>query len=328
MGEIEQNAASDAVAAEQVACGPRGVLIAANPYSGHGPTRKRVYQLSAALDGHGLEPRVIWDRGERAEVLGRPDLATTCRCVVVAGGDGTVADVINEMAAAVPLATLPSGNENLFAREFGFTRDAKQLAAVIAAGRMRRIDLARAHTPQMDSARTDLTRAGGRLFSLMLSVGFDAAVVHRVVEWRTNGDAMRRVRRLSYAKPILNVLRSYGYGRVELEADGVQVSGTHAFVFNLPQYGFRLPFAPDARGDDGLVDWLVFERPGFVPMLSYFLSLVRTKHLARPDVHHGRARRVRITAPEPMPVQMDGEAAGMTPVEVEIDARELHVIVQ
>jgi len=310
VGEIESNAASKGGENLDAESLPR-VLIAANPYSGHGPTAKRVAELAAALTDHGLEPRVIWDRGERAELLQQPDLPATCRCVVAAGGDGTVADVINEMAAAAPIAMLPSGNENLFAREFGFTRDMKQLAAVIAQGKTRRIDLA---------------RAGGRLFSLMLSVGFDAAVVHRVVEWRTNGDSLRRVRRLNYAKPIIDVLRSYRYGQVELEADGVRVIGTHAFVFNLPQYGFRMPFAPDARGDDGLLDWLVFERPGFMPMLSYFLSLVRSKHLARPDVHHGRTRRVRIIALEPMPVQMDGEAAGMTPVEVVVAGAALRVV--
>lgn len=310
MGESEQNAPIEAGSGRGDG-GRTWVAIAANPYSGHGPTQKRVAELAAVLEQHGLEPKIIWDRDERAELLRRPDLAATCRCVVAAGGDGTVADVINEMAAALPLATLPSGNENLFARQFGFTRNAKELARAIAAGNTRRIDLA---------------RVGGRLFSLMLSVGFDAAVVHRVVAWRSNGERLRRVNRVSYAKPIVSVLRSYGYGRVELEADGVRVSGTHAFVFNLPQYGFRLPFAPDARGDDGLLDWLVFERPGFVSMLSYFLSLVRTKHLARPDVHHGQARRVRITAPEPMPVQMDGEAGGMTPVAVEVVRESLQVI--
>ena len=310
MGESEQNAPFETGLGRGNAGRP-WVAIAANPYSGHGPTRKRVAALAAALEPHGLEAKVIWDRDERAELLRRPDLADTCRCVVAAGGDGTVADVINEMTAPLPFATLPSGNENLFAREFGFTRDATELARVIAAGRTRRIDLA---------------RSGGRLFSLMLSVGFDSAVVHRVVAWRSNGEGLRRVRRLSYAKPIFDVLRSYRYGRVELEADGVRVSGTHAFVFNLPQYGFRLPFAPDARGDDGLLDWLVFERPGFMPMLGYFLSLVRAEHLARSDVHHGRARRVRITAPEPMPVQMDGEAGGMTPVAVEVVRESLLVI--
>jgi diacylglycerol kinase family enzyme len=152
----------------------------------------------------------------------------------------------------------------------------------------------------------------------MLSVGFDAAVVHQVVAWRANGQTLRRVNRLSYAKPIADVLRSYRYGSVQLEADGRCVSGTHAFVFNLPQYGFQFPFAPHARGDDGWFDWIVFGQPGFRAMLDYAWSVMRTKHLSRTDVQHGRARQIRISAPEAMPVQVDGEAAGFTPIDAEI----------
>ena len=311
MGKVESNLAP--VAEADLVSGDRPwVAIAANPYSGHGPTQKRVADLAAALSQGGLEPWVIWDREQRAKVLRHPNLAKSCRCVVAAGGDGTVADVINEMTSPVPFATLPSGNENLFAREFGFERNGKLLAQSIAAGRVRHIDLA---------------RAGDRLFSLMLSVGLDAEVVHRVVAWRTNGPALRRVNRLSYAKPIAGALRSYRYGRLESEADGERVTGTHAFVFNLPQYGFQLPFAPHAKGDDGLLDWLVFDYAGLFAAIGYFMSLVRVKHLGRSGVYHGQARRVRITAAEPVPVQMDGEAAGFTPVELQVVPQALQVVV-
>jgi len=88
---------------------------------------------------------------------------------VVADGGGTVADVINETGGALPLAVLPLGNENLFARAFGFTSDAGTLACAIAGGRTRTIDLG---------------QANGRLFALMLGVGFDADVAHRVARWR------------------------------------------------------------------------------------------------------------------------------------------------
>jgi diacylglycerol kinase (ATP) len=287
------------------------VLVAANPYSGSGPTRRRVAELAAILLEQGLQPRVIWDRAERAETMRDAQWLSDCRCIVVAGGDGTVADAINELPASMPFATLPSGNENLFAREFGFSRDSRTLARAIIASRTRRVDLG---------------RAGARLFSLMLSVGFDAAVVHRVVAWRSNGQALRRVNRLSYAKPIVDVLRSYRYRSVRLETDGQCVTGTHAFVFNLPQYGFQFPFAPGARGDDGLLDWFVFNRPGIRAMLDYAWAVMQTKHLTRADVQHGRARRIRIVAAEPMPVQADGEAAGFTPVDLEIVPGALRVL--
>ena len=96
-----------------------------------------------------------------------------------------------------------------------------------------------------------------------------------------------------------------------LEADGERVTGTHAFVFNLPRYALGLPLAPEARDDDGLVNWVVFERPGLRNLLRYLWATARRRHLLRSNVRHGTAARLRITSQQPLPVQVDGEPAGL-----------------
>jgi YegS/Rv2252/BmrU family lipid kinase len=289
------------------------VVIAANPFSGSGPTRELVAELEESLRRRHIEPRVIWDGGQRRMLLGDADLTRGCRCVVAVGGDGTVADVINELPAGVPLATLPAGTENLFASEFGFGRSGLELAERIAAGRTRTIDLA---------------RAGDRRFSLMMSAGFDAAVAHRLAQWRAASPRLRRVNRLSYIKPIFDVIRSYAYTPLEVEADGVRVEGAEAMVFNLPHYGFELRFAPGARADDGMLDWVVFDAPGIGRLAGHLMNVLSGRHQGSPGVLHGRARRVVIRAASAVPVQVDGDAAGRTPVEVEVVPQALRVLVQ
>jgi YegS/Rv2252/BmrU family lipid kinase len=309
--QVDQSGASDRESASLIAERP-WVLIAANPFSGKGPTRERVGELAAALLQQGLTPRVLWGRGERTRVLRDEQQHRGCRCVVAAGGDGTVADVINEMPTGLPLATLPVGNENLFAQQFGFPRDGEALARAIVGGRTRQVDVG---------------RGGARLFSLMLTVGFDADVVHRVAQWRAGATGLKRVGRLSYAKPILSAIRSYPYDPLELVADGERVRGTHAMVFNLPQYGFHMPFAPDATADDGLLDWLVFERPGLAAMTRYLVAVLCRRHHSRSHVRHGRARQIRIEGPMPVPVQTDGDPGGFTPVDVEVMPQALTVLI-
>jgi diacylglycerol kinase (ATP) len=44
-------------------------------------------------------------------------------------------------------------------------------------------------------------------------------------------------------------------------------------------------------------------------------------------VRTGRARRLRVTSEVPVPVQLDGEAAGFTPVEVEVLPAALSLVV-
>lgn len=305
----------------------RGVAILANPYSGTGPNQRHVERLAAALSDAGLTPRMVWRPDERTTLLSDPDLARWCRCVVAAGGDGSIADVINDLHAhhptdAVPLATLPIGNENLFARQFGFTRRPGPLAAAIARGR---------------SLRTDVGVVGGRLFTLMASGGFDATVVHRMAQWRrsatpnrhdtpANGCSLRRVNRLSYAGHIVGTICNYDYPAITVEADGQTARGAHVFIFNLPQYGGNLGIARHARGDDAMLDWVVFERPGVVSLAHYAWSVLRTRHLGRPDVPHGRARAIRLTAPTPVALQADGDPAGYTPLTVTVKPRALRVV--
>jgi len=293
--------------------GASWTAIVANPYSGSGRNRQVVAELDAALQRRGLATRILWDPLERTAVLRDPDWAGSCRCIVAAGGDGTVSDVVNE-TRQIPIAMMPIGNENLFARQFGYRR-VEQVADAVQRGAARTIDLG---------------RAGERLFAIMASAGLDADVVRRVARWRLNGPELRRVTRMSYVRPVFDAVTRYAYPPVELDADGRTVRGAHALVFNIPQYACRLKFVNGAACDDGRLDWVVFERPGLVQMARYMAALAAgARHLDMADVHHGTAKSVtlRSAADRQAPVQVDGDPAGHTPLDIEVVPQALRVIV-
>ncbi|MBB6428871.1 diacylglycerol/lipid kinase family protein [Algisphaera agarilytica] len=301
------------------------VLILANPFSGTGPNRKRVLRLEEALTQQGLSTRVVWDRDERIPAL--KDAGDELRCVVAAGGDGSVADVLNDMQTAgclgLPFATLPAGNENLFAQEFKFTGKPEDIADAIVRGDTVPVDLARAADPEQPDEP-------GRLFTLMTSAGFDADVVHRVDRWRnaTADTSLKRVNRMSYAPRVVSAMLGYRFPPVTLEADGQTVTGHQAYVFNLPQYGGNLHIGKEAQRDDGQLAWVVFEKPGFINLLGYHWSVLRGKHLTRKTVAHGRADRVTLRTGNghPAPAQADGDPAGDTPLEMTVMPAALNVI--
>ncbi len=291
---------------------PLGVAIAANPYSGRKQNRQRVEALATALQGAGLKPRLMWGRDELAEAAAGGSFADDYRAVVAAGGDGTLNRVINYQID-VPLAMFPLGNQNLFARQFGFHGDPAAMARSIAAGKTRTIDLG---------------RAAGQLFSIVASAGFDGDAAHRLAHWRvTKEDRLKRVRSLSYTWPIISSAWRYRYPLVDVEADGKRVRGALVMVFNLPRYAAELPLATDAVADDGLLDWLVFEKPGSLRLASYALSVWLNRHRRRGDVFRGRARRIELSCQEPVPLEIDGEAAGFAPLSIEVVPSALKVIV-
>ncbi len=307
----------------------RGVLICANPFSGSGPNRSRVDTLIEVLVGKGLEPRPVWDLQERKAVIYEPGLSSWCRCVVVAGGDGSIAAVVNELGEAealprlpasdvsrpVAFATLPVGNENLFAKHFGFSGDIKKLVDAIEAGRTRRVDLGRVTHGQRQEG------SAGRLFTLMAGVGIDAEVVHRMDRWRSaKPSGLKRVRRTSYLPRMLSASLAYPYPELTVRVDGRELKGTHLLVFNLPEYGGGLRLAPQGCCcDNGLVDWVLFDRPGVGSLVGYGLSVLRGRHLERSDVQHGQADSLTVTGSTPAPVQIDGDPSGTLPATIGID---------
>lgn len=296
------------------------VLIVANPTSGSGRRRGRIATLVDALAARGLAAQTVCDLDSVSK------LAPSCRCVVAAGGDGTVAAVVNAMRiedSAAPtktpgappgagVAVLALGTENLLAKELGFIIEVDHLAAAIAAGRLRQIDLG---------------RANGRYFILMLTAGIDAEIAHRLAHWRARPGQSGNVRHISYARHILASLLQYPFDPIDLTTDdGTIHRGVMAMVFSATHYGMGLRFVPQASIDDGLLHWLVLERPGRIRLLSFLTDVLRGRHLKRRDVQHGTARHVSLQSERPIPIQIDGDSAAFTPVKIDIHPQAFAVI--
>ncbi|HEV8474093.1 MAG TPA: diacylglycerol kinase family protein [Methylomirabilota bacterium] len=283
------------------------IVVAANPYSGAADNAARIAALERELRALGVDCRVVWEARRRTAMLADTTFMRGCRAVVAAGGDGTVAQVLNELPPGLALAVLPAGTENLFAAAFGFTRDPAALARALVACRTRPLDVGRASAP----GRT-------RLFALMLSAGFDAEVVRRLGEWRAAGAvALRRVTRASYVAPLAAALLAYRHPPLRLSAGSVRVDGAHCVIANVPAYALDLPLVPGARADDGALDWVVFQRGGLAALATYSWATWRGRHLERDDVRAGRASRLTLDAAAAVPVQVDGDPWGTTPVEIE-----------
>jgi diacylglycerol kinase family enzyme len=275
------------------------VGVAANPSSGRGGGRRDVNRLIRELGRRNLRVRVAWTLDERPGLVAEAASDRSCRCLVAAGGDGTVGALVNERPT-VPITVLPTGTENLFARHFGLSRHPARLAATIAAGR---------HAP------VDLGVTGARRFTLMAGIGFDAEVVtrHHLARLGRSG-VPRPTNRVSYVEPVLRSSLVYRFPllRVQISDPGHEedLAGTSVFLFNLPRYALGLPFAPTALADDGLLDLVVFRNAGSFQALYYLWLVLRGVHLNTQGVYHRRVRKVVVSAVEPVPVQLDGDPSG------------------
>ncbi|GAB5401829.1 MAG: diacylglycerol kinase family protein [Aureliella sp.] len=295
------------------------VLIAANPKSGTASSAERVQQLKSKLDGLGLPAEIIGDLGYLQQRASQLATDGKLRCVVSAGGDGTVSAVANLLDRETPILVFPLGTENLLAKHYGLTTDIEKTAECIVANRQTTMDVG---------------LANGKLFLVMLSVGFDALVVQHMT-------AIRRghINRWSYARPIIGAMSQYKFPKLNFRVDGVAPTGVDTpqsgpawlFVFNVPRYAANLQFCPQADPSDGRLDLCTFARRGLMSGLGYFSQLWLGRHQSLAGFQHRRIERIEIDAagdgePE-IPYQIDGDFGGVLPLNIQIAPSRLRLII-
>ena len=121
---------------------------------------------------------------------------------------------------------------------------------------------------------------------------------------------------------VVTGIPSFGYtwtrvilGRAEPQSP--PLSARWLFAFNLPCYGGGLRIAPQADGSDGLLDVCMFRRGNTWHALRYAAAVLLGRHQKLADCTIRRAGRLRITADEEVPYQLDGDPGGTLPVEIE-----------
>jgi diacylglycerol kinase (ATP) len=83
--------------------------------------------------------------------------------------------------------------------------------------------------------------------------------------------------------------------------------------------------APDAQPDDGLFDVVLIGDVTKRDFVTTAPKLYKGTYLAHPKIELLRSRTVTVDAPERLPIELDGEQVGTTPVRFEIVPAALRV---
>ena len=172
----------------------------------------------------------------------------------------------------------------------------------------------------------DAATANGHPFLLMAGVGIDARIVHELHRHRTGS-----ITRAAYFRPFLQAFGGYTYPPLRVRVDGRVVFDTApgvVLVANVAEYGTGFQILPQARPDDGLLDVCVFPCRSSQQAVGHLLAAAAGEHLQGAGVVATRGRKITIDSPELAPVQLDGEAAGHTPLEIGLLKEKVPFIVE
>ncbi len=283
------------------------ILVIHNPAAG-GRRRRFLDAVLGRLarDGVQVTLRATTRRGD-AERFAREASLDRFERLVVAGGAGTINEVINGLAdRRLPVAIIPLGTANVLAAELSLPADAMRLAETIRTGRWHEVVIG---------------RANGRAFTMMAGIGFDAHVVAHV-DLRLK----RRIGKLAYVLETLVQLWRYRPISYEVAVDGTPYRAASVIVAKGHYYGGRFVCAPAARLDAPELHVCLFGNAGRRHVVRYAAALLLGRLHRLSDVAIVPARVVEIAGPLGEPVQGDGDTLTRLPARIETLSGALRLI--
>ncbi len=283
------------------------ILVILNPTAGQRNTARIRSAIEAFMmeKGYNFVLRESKERGDAAR-WARAATAEGFDLVAAAGGDGTMseaADGIMRSGGRVPLAQIPTGTTNFAARALSIPIGLRDSLSLIETGKSERFDIG--YLPDHD-----------RYFVFIMGTGYDATLIHDTpVELKKRlgfiGYVMFGIRKAGSVRPV----------HMELEIDGeVKHLRAHTIMVinigSIQSLGFS--FAPDIDPHDGKLNIEIMSTRSLWGSFQVVLRILTRRYHGYPDLKHIKARRIRITADPPIPVEIDGDPLGTTPFLAEV----------
>lgn len=245
------------------------ILLIINPNASKGKGKKKAKKIKEYFSKKGRFCTVAFTQGRgHAEKLAKSGVESGFKTILVAGGDGSVNEVINGLMRAknrdkVALGIIPIGRGNDFAWIAGIPNNVEKACKIILEGNREYIDVGFAKGTE---------RERGRYFLNGMGFGFEPMVNFKAQSYKhLNG-------MISYLVAFMNILFNppKGYS-LELNIDGevFSVKTQQLSVNNGRRMGSAFLMTPKAEINDGLLDIMftkkIFKGLGLINLVIHFL---------------------------------------------------------
>ncbi len=221
--------------------------------------------------------------------------------VVIAGGDGTVSQVIGSLKKTqVQFGIIPCGSGNGLALAAGISTHTEKALELIFNG---------------SSRLTDGFYINDYFACMLCGLGFDAQVAHDFVNHKRRGFLVY------LQKTIINFLKGKTYsfklkiGDIELDTRAYFIS-----IANSNQFGNQITIAPQASLSDGLLDVIILTEQNrfsfafnILKQIAGFNRLQETSQLVKDKkILYFQTKELSIINSERAPLHLDGDPAPQT----------------
>ncbi|MFD2202376.1 diacylglycerol/lipid kinase family protein [Shivajiella indica] len=243
--------------------------------------------------------------------------------LIAVGGDGTVHEVVNAylsfgLLKEVPIGIIPHGRGNDFVKSLGIHQNLKSLLNAVQKNQPKSIDVG--WMMFSDSDRNIINR----YFVNISDIGLGGLAV-QMIKNRPKFLSPN----ISYAWAIFKSLIFYKSQNVKIITHDWSYEGNvmSLCMANGKYFGSGLCIAPEAELDDGIAEIVIIGNVGIWDYLTKISQLKSGKKIIHPKVFYGKAKKCSIESQVPIPIDMDGEFVGYTPLKMEMLQKKVKILI-
>jgi len=300
----------------------RRALLIYNPSAGRFPASPLVKRAADVLRGASWDVNIVASTsGEKLRPLAAEAVRNDCEAVFVAGGDGSVGAVAAELIGTeTALGVLPAGTSNVWAQDMGLE--------TLAWSRWQALDRVASRLAEAQIRLVDVGICNDRPFLLWAGVGLDGQMTSSLEPLGRIGKTFAVPQ--YFTRGVWNI-RDWESMKLRVEALGRSWEDRYIVIIasNISSYaGGILRLTPDAKVDDGLIDFWLIGGDSLRDALVRVYQVLRGKHLDEPRVVHFQAAEATIEGEGLLPFQCDGEPGKIeAPLKISVRPRALRVLV-
>lgn len=278
------------------------VLFIYNPYSGDRGIRDNLDKVIQVHQKHGyivMPFRISLNCSidEAFEIIDKE-----YEYVLIAGGDGTVDNVINVMKKCninLPIGILPTGTANDFAKFIGMPRDIYQACEQIITAEPKKVDIG---------------KINNKYFINVASMG-----LFTDVSQKTDTNLKNTIGKMAYYMKGIEQFPNMRNLKIRVESKETIFDGDMylMFIFNGRTAG-NLNIAYEASITDGVLDVIIIKAGMVIDIFALFIKMLKEEHLQENNgLIYFRTDKVRVECAEDIVTDIDGERGPDFPIEVE-----------
>ncbi len=274
-----------------------------NPTSGRELFRKELPTVLEKFERAGYETSTHATTGiDDAKKAAKIAVDRCYDLVIVAGGDGTINEVIHGIAEESyrpKIGIIPAGTTNDFARALSIPRDIQKAVDIIL--------------QEKNAKKLDIGKVNDRYF-MNIAGGGDLTELTYDVPSKLKA----AIGQLAYYIKGIEMLPSLKPVPTVIEYDGKVFDGDIMLflVANTNSVGGFEKLAPDALIDDGYFDLLILKKTNLGEFLRIASAGIRGNHIDNENILYTQAKHIKISPKKKMLLNVDGEYGGELPGEI------------